>query len=56
MYKAKQSRMDKILKNPNLPAQGDYNEMDAFLKTQTKQFVAGIGKEKIKSFTEQYAH
>ena len=32
-YKSKQSRMDRIQKDPAKPSPGDYNTIDAFNKT-----------------------
>lgn len=43
IHKSKHSRGEKITKDPNKPAPGDYNTIDAFNKTQTTNFNYKIG-------------
>jgi len=51
-YKSKVSRMDKIQKDPTKPSPGEYNTVDAFHKTQTKNAAFRIGTQKIKCFID----
>lgn len=52
---SKVSRMDKIEKNPNKPAPGDYNMEESYSKTQTIQKIHKIGGEKIRCFIDEFA-
>lgn len=53
MHKSSVSRMDKIKKDPNKPAPGDYNIEESFNKTQTKNLNYKIGSEKIRCFIDE---
>ena len=55
MHKSRFARTDKIKKDPNKPAPGDYDANEAFRKTQTKQFSTKMEKHKIRSVFEEYA-
>jgi len=46
--------MDKITVDKSKPAQGDYNDIEAFKKTQNRKADFKLDKEKLINFTEIY--
>ena len=56
IHKTKNDRNDKLKKDPNKPAPGDYNTLEAFNKTQSTNINYKIGNQKIKCFVDQIQH
>lgn len=52
IHKTKNDRNDKLKKDPNKPAPGDYNTLEAFNKTQSTNINYKIGNQKIKCFVD----